>query len=174
MAVFESFSPGVEVNGETVRSIVAGTGAFKDQAFKILEEDGIGDPRPGQWYSQQSFLDAFKAITQKLGPATSFNIGKSIPENAQFPPGIDSIHKALSSIDVAYHMNHRGGEIGTYKYETIGENAAKMTCNTPYPCDFEMGIVEATATKFKPPGALVVVRQNAASSGDTCVFDITW
>jgi hypothetical protein len=174
MAVFKSFSPKVEVNGETVLSIVAGMGSFKDQALKILEEKGIANPKPGQWYSQQSFLDAFQTISQKLGPATLFNIGKSIPENAQFPPGIDSIEKSLSSIDVAYHMNHRGGEIGSYKFESTGEKSGKMTCNTPYPAGFEKGIVEATAKKFKPAGTLVVVKENPASSADVCVFDITW
>jgi hypothetical protein len=34
-------------------------------------------------------------------------IGKSIPENAQFPPEINSIEAGLQAIDVAYHMNHR-------------------------------------------------------------------
>jgi len=43
-----------------------------------------------------------------------FAIGKAIPESAIFPPEIQGLEMGLSAIDIAYHMNHRGGEIGHY------------------------------------------------------------
>ena len=61
MAMFKAFSAGVEVNGETVLSVVDGS-PLKKLALDILEKNGIKEPRKGWWYPQQKWLDAFKAI----------------------------------------------------------------------------------------------------------------
>ena len=110
MVQFVAFAPNVEVNGQTVLSVVDGLNPFRMLALRILSGHGIVDPKPGEWYSQQAWLDAFKHISEKVS-ATLYKIGLQIPENADFPPDVDTIEKALASIDVAYHMNHRGGEI---------------------------------------------------------------
>ena len=38
MAVYKSYSPDVEVNGESILAVVEGMGAFKKTALQILEE----------------------------------------------------------------------------------------------------------------------------------------
>ena len=179
MAQFKAFAPGVEVNGETVLSIVDGMGVFKNAAFKILSENGISDPKPGNFYSQQAWLNAFKQISATVGSNTLFSIGQKIPENAQFPPEINSIDKALAAIDVAYHMNHRGGEIGNYNFEKTGDKSAKMICNNPYPCDFDRGIIEAMTKKFKPAGSMVFVDHDDSQpcrkkEGESCTYIVKW
>jgi len=98
-----------------------GMGAFGPTATQILERHGIKSPEAQGWYSQQAWLDAFREIAQSIGPRTLNRIGTSIPNSAKFPPGLDTMDKALASIDVAYHMNHRGGEIGHYKFQKTGE-----------------------------------------------------
>lgn len=192
MTQFIAFEKGVEVNGQTVLSVVAGS-TFKNMAVKYLNEYGIVDPKPDQWYSQQSWLDSFKHIAAHVGPLTLVNIGRKIPENANWPPQVTDIHSALASIDIAYHMNHRLNHqvlfdpstgammegIGHYGYEKIDEHTVKMICNNPYPCDFDKGIIEAAANKFKSPGAIVkmvhdhpeLCRNNGA---DTCTYIISW
>lgn len=179
MAQFKAISDKVEVNGETVLSVVNGVGAFKRQALEILTKSGINNPQPGQWYSQQAWLDAFREISEKIGPKSLFSIGKAIPANAKFPPDIDNIQKALASIDIAYHMNHKGGEIGHYQVVKTESNKAVMVCNNPYPCDFDMGIIEAMAEKFKPEDSIMTFvehdGQNCRKKGaDSCSYIITW
>jgi hypothetical protein len=133
MAQFKTINSNVEVNGQTVLSIANGLGAMRNLGLRMLSENNINDPKPGNWYSQQDWLNAFKQISEKVGLNTLFAIGKSIPENAEFPPDIDNIEKALAAIDIAYHMNHRlngiplfnpeNGEmregIGHYSYKKI-------------------------------------------------------
>ena len=85
MTLFVASSSSVEVNGETVLSIVAGMGAFKSTALKILAENGIENPQPGIWYKQQDWLNSFKQISGIIGPNTLTEIGKVIPENAVWP-----------------------------------------------------------------------------------------
>ncbi len=180
MAQFVAFSPEVEVNGETVYAVVDGMGTFKSVALGILADNGIVDPKPGAWYPQQNWLDAFEKISDALGPNTLFNIGLKIPENAIFPPEIETIEQALQAIDVAYHINHRGGEIGEYRYQCIGLKSAKMICPNPYPCAFDRGIITAMAKRFKPKDcAMVNVTHDDSAccrmeGAESCTYLVTW
>ena len=179
MSSFKAFAPGVEVNGETVLSVLDGMGAFKTMGLKILADNGIVNPVPGQWYSQQAWLDSFKAISQKLGPSTLRAIGKSIPANAQWPPEVKTIQAALSSIDIAYHMNHRGGEIGHYTFKAGNDNGGTLVANNPYPSDFDLGIIQAVAQKFAPAGTRPAVSLDTAAptrlnGADSCTYTIGW
>ena len=164
MAQFEAFDKAVEVNGQTVLSVVEGMEHFKDKAIKILAQNGIHNPKAGEWYCQQSWLDAFKDIAENIGPHALYSIGVKIPENAQFPPDIDSLEKALESIDIAYHMNHRGGEIGSYRFDKSPEDTLRLVCNNPYPCEFDRGIIEGIARRFVPGGHHLVVKHDDTSS----------
>ena len=179
MTQFKAFAPGVEVNGDTVLSVVDGLGPFRDAGLQILSSQGIKDPRPGQWYAQQAWLDAFKIISERLGAGALLAIGKRIPTNAQWPSQVDTLEQALASIDVAYHLNHRGGDIGSYHYESTGPTSGKMVCNNPYPSDFDLGLVYAIVRKFAPKGALTTVKLDATAptrkqGAETCTFLITW
>lgn len=182
MAQYEAFEDGVEVNGQTVSSMIAGAGelssVFEKRMKETLAEHGIDDPQPGEWYLQQSYLDAFRSVAESIGSQTVTNIGKKIPENAEWPPGIDSVSAGLGSIDDAYQMNHRNGEIGYYEYEETGESEGKVYCKNPYPCDFDKGLVAGVAEKFSPEGALVDVEEEGgtcrASGGEECIYRISW
>ena len=192
MAEFIAFTPGVEVNGQTVLSVVEGS-TIKRSALKYLSKNGIVDPVPGQWYPQQSWLDAFRSIATEVGLLTLFQIGRKIPEKADWPSHVNDIHSALASIDIAYHMNHRlNGQllfdpatgvlkegIGHYGYQKIDDHTARMTCHNPYPCDFDWGIIESAANKFKPEGYHISVvhdnpeqcRKNGVHS---CSYTVKW
>jgi hypothetical protein len=176
---FEAFAPGVEVNGQTVLAIINGMGAFRSRALTILEANAISDPEPGRWYSQQSWLDAFKDISELLGPAALFAIGKSIPRHAKFPPGISTISDALSLLDSAYHLNHRGGEIGSYEFTQTDDRSGVVRCHNPYPCDFDRGVITGTVDTFKPAHMLARVRHDdkrpcRRKGGETCTYLVNW
>ncbi len=180
MAQFKAFAPGVEVNGETVLSVIAGVPGSEAMAKQILASCGITDPMPGKWYRQQAWLDAFNKLADEVGPRTLLNIGKAIPEKAQWPPTVTSIETALPSIDVAYHMNHRGGDIGTYAYQQIGDRSARMVCRNPYPCEFDRGIIMSAAKRFKPADvvALSVTHDDSqpcrSKGADSCTYLVAW
>ena len=194
MAQFKAFNDKVEVNGQTVLSVVNGMGAFHNASLRILKENGIDNPVKDQWYPQQAWLNAFRKIHDSIGDSTLYTIGKSIPENAEFPPEIDDIYKALAAIDVAYHMNHRiGGSvmfdpatgtmlegIGHYQYEKVSDRKVRIICNNPYPSEFDRGIITAMAEKFRPTDARslkVQLDENEPTrkkGADSCTFMVTW
>ncbi len=182
MAHYIPFAENVEVNGQTLLSFVNALPAFKATMVSILANHGLIDVQPESWYSQKNWLKAFREIGEKYGANTLFAIGKVIPENAKFPPTIDNLEKALSAIDVAYHMNHRNGEIGYYKIISFNPNLriAIMECKNPYPSSFDRGIIMTMARKFKPKDSIIVnveVDNNLPSrlnGADSCTYKISW
>jgi len=179
MAQFQAFASGVEVNGQTVLAVVAGMSAFGQTAKDILGRHGIQSPTASGWYPQQAWLDAFRDIAKSIGPKTLNQIGRSIPQNAKFPAGIDSVEKALASIDAAYHMNHRGGQIGVYAFRKTGEKSGVVECHNPYPCDIDSGLIEAMIRRFAPTGTMIKVQHEPgkpcrAKQGDSCTYVVSW
>ena len=129
MAQFIPFEQQVQVNGQTILSVTNGVNKFfKAKMDEILIKYGIINPKADEWYSQESWLNAFKDISDTIGKHTLFSIGKAIPENADFPKEINNLETALNSINIAYHNNHKGGEIGYYKLISFSQ-AKKKCCN---------------------------------------------
>lgn len=177
MAQFKTREKGVEVNGQTVLAFLDGVpSSFESKTARILENHGIENPQPDKWYSQQAWLDAFKEVAENVGESTLTNIGKAIPDNAEWPPEVESIEGGIESIDDAYHMNHRGGNIGHYLVESVGENEAKIRCTNPYPCAFDQGIIEGVANEFGDgfPHLEEIGDECRGNGGEECTYQLTW
>lgn len=193
MAQFIAFDQNVEVNRQTVLSIVNALDRGKETRIEILKKNGI-NPESGEWFSQQAWLNAFKEIANSLGDMNLFMIGKAIIENAEFPP-MKNLEEALQSIDIAYHMNHRldgkimfapqSGKmiegIGHYHLKSFDEKSksAVMVCDNPYPSKFDEGIITQIVRKFKPVGsrenvALDLTKDSRVNGGESCTYIIHW
>ena len=182
MAQFVPFSTAVEVNGQTILSVVYALPSSRETFYKILEDNGLKEIEPFGWYSQKMWLNAFREIFDTLGPNTLFMIGKAIPQNAIFPEHINTLKMALESINVAYEMNHRGGDIGYYRLVSYDGNAriAIMECKNPYPSDFDRGIIMTMLRRFLPKDS---VRHNVLldssvqtrlDGAESCTYVVTW
>lgn len=174
MAQFVQFEPNVEVNGETILASVHSFPSFMQfVAMKILEYNGIKNPCPGYWYSQQSWLNVIREMSEKYGTNTIFEIGKAVPEKALFPSNIESVDEAIASIDILHKMNHRNGDAGFYELVDRDYATQKITVHskTPYPCDYDRGLITAIARKFKK-GVVVEVDQSRLNRSAGC--DDAW
>lgn len=179
MAQYKAFDPGVEVLGDVVLSFVEVMGAFKRLAQGILEDNGIRNPEAGRWYSQQAWLNSFKSISENIGPNTVFLLARQIPTSADIDAEIDTLEKALFSLDEAYRKCHRGGEAGHYIFVKTGERTGQMHTLNPYPCDFDRGLLDALSRRFEPanPYLDIVHHDSAQCKGrgaDSCTYTITW
>lgn len=182
MAQFIAFEEGVEVNGQTILSIVKALPVGQEMRSEILSAHGIGNPEAEKWYSQQAWLNAFKELSGTMGDKILFNIGESIPEYAVFPTAIDTLEKALKSIDQAYHMNHRGGEIGSYRVAMFNEKERKavMVCQTPYPSELDRGIICTMLKEYRPASSqhytvdLDTTTISRTKGNNSCTYNISW
>jgi hypothetical protein len=171
---------GNEVLGNSILSILNGMEFSRSRALKILAENGITEIQGDVWYPLPKVLQAYHRVFEKVGPSTMRAVGRKIPENANLPPDIDTLEKALGSLDVAYRMNHRGpGDMGGYHYQPVAPRHVRLVCDSPYPCDVDLGILEAFGDKFRPKDSIRVRIEHDTRTcrlrGDgACTYDITW
>jgi hypothetical protein len=173
MAEFIAFDLNVEVLGQSLFSLVEGT---QGRILGPLAKYGISELKPDEWYPQQTILDAMKDLSHM---SDMVSMGMNVIQHALFPPHIDSVESALASIDVAYHMNHRNGEIGSYGVEVIGPRHVRMVVKTPYSSDFDYGLIYGVARRFQPPDSHLTVKVDLTQptrqkGADSCTYDVTW
>jgi hypothetical protein len=193
-----AFADDVEVNGQTVWSVIDGMGSFTALASQYLLGEGIGVEKAdgtveidkAAWYSQRSWLRAFEKIAAQLGHLALYTIGFAIPRNARFPPLVRDVDSAVQSLDVAHHMNHRrggvelfdpttgkmGDGIGHYGYEKVGPNKIVSRCNNPYPCSFDLGVLTSMVQRFDPAAQVVHdhFRPCRSRGASECTYVVSW
>lgn len=159
------FTPDAQVLGQVLSNSLKGFSPLAQKSLlKILDKKGIKELNLNTWYNIKTSLDFFNQVATEFGPNTLFNLGKSVPENAIFPPDIDSLENGLKSIDLAYNSNHRNGYVGFYKMVShdLEEKKIIMHCYNPYPCDFDRGLIITIARKFKS-GVRVVLDESKST-----------
>lgn len=182
---------GVEVRGEVLTGVLEAMGPYKRRALTILRrKTAIDEPKAGAWYPLTALVNAFDEIFEAAGSMALRKIGAAVSDTAKWPPGVDNLEKAISLIDVAYHMNHRrdGKELidaagnvieGRIGHDVLtmyeAERRAEYVCSSFYHCDFDFGMVERVGRKFKP----ITVRHDDLQpcrrlGSDTCTYIITW
>ena len=134
-------SPDAQVRGGDVLAMLAATGAFRKTAEQLLAERGITDVQPGGWYSLPSYAAVMHDLEHRVGPNAVFRIGKEIPNQIELPPGIDTFEKVAASFGPAFAANHRNAGNGGIDYEITGPDSATIVSGTPYPCDFDRGVI---------------------------------
>ena len=193
---YEVFEPGIEVNGQTVFSVIDGFGSFRRVAENFLVGEGIGERDAAgayrialdAWYSQEAWLRAFKRVAKDVGQAVLYDIGLKIPANAKFPDWVIDVPSAVRSVDFAYHMNHRKGGrvmfdpgsavmlegIGHYGFAMEpGTKVITSRCENPYPCAFDEGIVTAMARRFDPRSTVSHLPGSCRREGAmSCTYEV--
>lgn len=189
----------VQVLGANLQIVIDGFQSFTILANNILLEEGLGTDdgtgtvrfEAGSWYSLPRWLRTLKRIGNEFGHFLLYQSGMTTPKNAVFPPTVTDIHSALQCIDVAYHMNHalhgeamfspNTGEmregIGHYRYTNVpGQKLITIESSTPYPCDFDQGIIIAMAQRFEPSARLTHADPKLCrkSGGVCCTYHISW
>jgi hypothetical protein len=172
------FAPGSTVSGGNILSMLAAMGPFRRRGEQILEENGIGAVNPEGWYPLGAYVASLRAIGQKMGPNTLYQIGRQIPNHVPLPPGIDTFEKVLASFGIAFDMNHHTGapQGTTITHEVRNPRTAFIVTGTPYPCDFDRGVISGFFQKLLATRIIVEPQDGApckARGGETCTYAVT-
>lgn len=174
----DDISQSVEVSGRVVLALVHVMGAFRSLSLDILREHGIEDPKDGRWYPLNSFLDSFDTMMQRIGPNTLSAVGRQIVAQAPFPPEITTPAAALSALDSSYQGEHQGGEVGHYHFVSKTDRSGVMISTTPYPENFDRGLIRALVEKFEPDGLIDVHLDASPESlekgADAHTYSVSW
>jgi hypothetical protein len=190
--------PSVEVSGMSLATIAEAFRHFPQAGMKHLIRHGLASVDGkgtatidvDKWYPLDQVLAVFEAVLVAVGPNTMFEIGRSIPRHAQFPPNIDDAFAALASANVAYHMNHRKngrpmfdpatGEMqsGIGEYRIVSKPRVKpvvVESDNAYPCELRHGLLTALAARFEPRATVDHAAKRCQKQGAAaCTYEVTW
>lgn len=108
------------------------------------------EPKVGQWFKQQAWLDAFKDSTHELG--------KILPRK-KITEGIG--HYQLTE----FNKENRH---------------TPMVCNTPYPSKFDEGVITQIVRNFRPTGSIIqqveldTSQESRKNGAESCTYSINW
>ena len=176
--VYVSFDSAAEINGDTIRGILA---AFQipQQAGALLAKHGLpAQPELGVWYSMQAWLNVLGDLESSYGEQTVYAAGLQIIHHSLWPPTVRTLAEALGTLEEVRRANMRGGYIGYYRVEAQSPRAVRVVCSNPSPDAFDHGLLTGLARKFKPPGAVrvrVVQEPTPADAPPTLKwFRVSW
>lgn len=166
----------VVFNGNALSAILK---AFLSEnlAYKMIQEGlGVQDIVPDKMYPIDGFLKPLFAIEKKIGALVLNKVGTKMMESAAWPPNIKTLEDVLKSINVAYKMNHKPNDaknIGEYIYSKLEDKKYTITATNPYPCDFDLGIIQGAVKKFAPTAIVKHVSGSCRKNGDMkCIYEI--
>lgn len=174
----------IETHGGALANLVEGPTARV--GARLLAEHGL--TLGWDWYPLHQVLAILNRVGRELGQETLFRIGASVAEHAAFPASVDSIGKALRSLHIAYHMNHRKNGAPMFDNGRCSEGIGCYVCSDEtighfvvdsaslYPCSFDRGLVTAIARRFESRAEvwhLEGARCRRLGSL-TCAYVITW
>ena len=173
MPKYTSFDSTAEINGDTIRGILA---AFQipQQAGELLAKHGLpAQPEPGAWYSMQAWLNVLGDLETSYGEQTVYAAGLQIVHHSLWPPTVHTLAEALGTLEEVRQANMRGNYIGYYRVEAQGPRAVRVVCSNPSPAAFDHGLLTGLARKFKPLGA-VQVRVNQEPTPAEAPSTLKW
>ncbi|MCP4542781.1 MAG: hypothetical protein GY832_37130 [Chloroflexi bacterium] len=180
MSTYRS-SLGAEVLGAVILEALNALGIYKEFGRNILQDLGITDIQPDQWYSQETLSKFYHTLKERTGPATMFVTGKAVAQALQIPVGQRSIEQVPSSLGQMWRVNHRHITLDVgWKHQKTGDRSAVMTIVSPYPDDFERGILIGVVERFKPAdsvGTKVVIDETKPRNdhgGAFTSFLVSW
>lgn len=179
---FYTWDENVEVTGATILSLVDAMGEYQAIGLAYLKRCGIDDLERKEWYSYKSYMNALRLIYEKVGESTLYLIGTRIPKNAVWSPDIETLEQALDTLDIAYQENHRGGDIGYFKFTKTDKDKGVMECKKTYGTPVDKGVIVALTRIFDPAEfsynttsvELDESKPNRRTGADTNYFLIHW
>ncbi|ELZ06350.1 hypothetical protein C482_00970 [Natrialba chahannaoensis JCM 10990] len=177
---FEGALEDAEVIGRSPQSYVAAGESISPfvgkQVTHKLAEYGLEEIEAEEWYSLAIPLAMLYDMRDEYGETRMRNMGQNVPQHVEFPPDLTEPENALRGINQAYTQNHRGSEIGTYEFQQEGDNEGVMICETPYPCEFDKGLIKGVAKKFSDSYVTVeeIGDQCRSDGGQRCKYHVDW
>lgn len=160
------------VRGEMVQVCIDGVmSVYQDRMRDMLDEEDIErpDPQPDEWYPLEKFLDVLTAVERNTGKNALAKIGESTPRFLDWPTTVDSPAAGLSHLPEMYEDKHRQAS-GEYTCTEVDETNLEITSTTPYPTQWEMGVLKGTAEHF---GARYA-RVDIVEEGGKTTFEVSW
>ena len=166
------------VNG-FVAAVVEISPAFEQQILDILAENGIENPAPQETYPANDVISSISQLAEDVGPKTTSRIAVHQIRIPEWPREIDTVEKALFSIDDMYqdaYVDFNRRYMGEFRFEKTGnsEGRGAVTEEFPYPESFAEGIFKGSLTKFASQNSLPTVSETDTKTDEKAAYELRW
>jgi len=172
---FICIDPTATVRGANIRATVDAFLLLPSTGRTLLARHGlqVDDLREDRFLPLQHWLDVLREVQAAVGPSMMRKIGSHVIKNADFPASFADVESILLALDDIYHINHRG-EVGHYRATQDQEGTITIRCETPYPRQFEYGLVEGICRSSRSGGRRFTVEfVEGPSTGDlSCTIHV--
>ncbi len=172
---FVALDPDATVRAANVKATLSAFQLRPSLGQRLIDNHDLqlDDLTPDTFMPVQRWLDALKELLEQVGPNIVQRVGTALSENADFPPQFDTLDKLFEHMNAIYNHNHRG-DVGRYVTKRDDEGGWHIRCETPYPRQFERGLVEGTVRNPAYLGGgrpRLVEYEDAPTAGDwTCTM----
>lgn len=161
-----------------VQSITDLMSAFEGKAHRILEENGIEDPEPGEEYEAQKAIAALNQMVDNFGEKTTQKLGADQVTIAQWPDHVETVSDAFAANNDIYYsayVDPNEEQLGKFRFEKTGdgEGRAAVTAEFPYPVVFAKGICEGLIEQFGD-SPRVRITETDPQADEKAAFELEW
>lgn len=173
------YKPGTEVSGEVLGGFAANLNA--DRFAPFLEEKGLKEVDPSQWYPIELLMDVFEKMEDDMMSFVA--AGMSIAEHSIMPDNINNptLEQMIEAWDEHYQVNHRNGAVSTTIPSKVADQhyTIQLQVNHTYPYDLVYGLAYGFCKQLLPAGTDFLVEydedQNPKAEDPECILvHIKW
>lgn len=135
--------------GEWVESLPE---AIRPKAELLLRETGLEPGLREGWHPLEPILEWLDRLLAEFGEEPVRLLGRRYLQQTRLPPRLESFERALQTLEITFHLNHRGGDVGVCLFRFRGPRQGELSIQSPYPCPFVVGLLEALGERFLPEG----------------------
>jgi acetyl-CoA synthetase len=141
--------PAATVRGISISATIGAFGLLPAVGKTILMRHGfdIDALTSDDMLPVSRLIAALEEIRQLVGLEALHRAGVALAKTVKPAKELKTVEDVLLNLDAIYHAHHTG-DVGHYRARKIGDNVIEVRCETPYPPQFEHGIVEGFVRHF--------------------------
>jgi len=171
-----SMADGASVSGRWLLAIpdtvAAVSGSFRTFTEQHMAAAGLDELDQKSWYARDELLTVFARLEADVGVQIVERVGRFLPAMLDSPAGVTDLQAALASLEDWYGMWHRGSS-DAVSFRTVGPATTELVFATPYPDQFERGLVRGFIYEFGGDGEYARLSGQETDADGTTRYEIT-
>ena len=168
---------GTRVSGQWLlaipEAVTIASGSFRTLTEQHMAAAGIGDIQQESWYARDELLAAFARLQETIGAQIVERVGRFLPAILDWPDGATTLRAALAAFGDWYATWHRG-DTDAVAFSMVGTATGELTLATPYPDQFERGLVRGLIHEFGREGEYARLAGQETASDGAARYEITF
>jgi hypothetical protein len=147
-------------------------------ARRVVNKHIIGELDPSGWYPQQTWLDILRDAAEEM-QLDLLTVGNRVASSLPMPDCVFSLGRLLELVEDNYQTTHRHTDTVRVTATQIGDREVHIVDNSPYPDEFQYGMIFGLFQRLMPMDANLTVRYDESAptrrdGADTTTYIVTW